>query len=1810
LVGFVIGAVLGLKNIDLSSSTDIDEITGTASEDAMLQPSVLQTQLQEEAASQEEKKPSEALSNLSQEASQFQSAQDFATIQGTSTDRQIGAVDSKKITPRDNVDKSTDSYKSLVESIKKDGIKEPVIVTSENGKLTTFEGSHRVTAAQELGIDVPVIVTEGSLEGLQTIEEFYQESKKTEKVEAKPPTPTGKIETTTKSSLVEEAKKYKSADEFVKAQGDVVYHGTNSASSIERDGFKVSRELKKGSSFIGDDQLNGTYFTRDKSQFGDNAPLGDVADVIESRLPKNIELVTVNSPKDLDDIVRDKFGRSVLPPTEKYNEETIRLLTKHFTDLGIDGVEIPSSKEMIIFNPSTVKTKSQLTDIYNQAKQTKPTETTKVDKPKPVKEAKKPPTKKKPPPKPTTPKSFTPKIVKPQPKLAPLKKEARKQIQEETKQAVFSGSTQEESVKSVEKFMKDTLNKADEPTFTKRLKAVRSELKRTMYEMLGVTTGHWKRDYSFFQQARNHPDLSDLVDTIEDSIFQIDEVVNRGAPSLMGGTLASSGGSQTIDTFENRSEPRGGTEEFKLFKKVQELTRKYAQSIGEGYLPRKTLGVYYTKTKNIRINAINNLSTAAHELTHFLDYQYNITDKLLAVDGFAPDGKPVYNESNKKIRDEITKVYEKYYPGGKKSHKLRKRAEEGFATLLQKYIETPNKISQEFPLLVDEFFIEGGRFYHPVVDEMIVDLNKIVEGYQGLSSLDKIGSKVTSENANIDKKSFLGFFDKVRTNLVDELYPIEVLAKKAGKSFTTQDPTLWLRAFNSVSGIINTNIAGKRGYWSLRGNTFKKLHDFNWKTLSDLVGERKISDDFGSYLVARREHFAYKELDVIKGELEDAKRVYNSVKEIDSKKYRSDEKYKNKFRDIISELDGFGIDSDTEIDVVKASMKLAFKRKTEAHAEFKGILDRDGFSRDEVDTAYKENELRFKEEEKMFDALTQADLDFMSSENVQLITPKQRNKLKSKQGYASFKRQFYDEIIGDSNEFPNTARIGGTRSSSLLKRKGSERTIINPLYSGMANHSEMMRKGLKQVVYNKITDIGISAAFPNLFQEQQLKAIPDPKTGAILYPQEKDNNIIMGRKNYKRAPVLVDNQVKVILDNILTYENIDTFEQLYVGLSRMFTAGTTGFYPAFAATNIVVDQITAMANTTNKYRPIYSAMVEFKNILKDKTSSEYKYYEEYLVMGGERQTFNGWQKLPPDQLFKAIKNERKGLKKAINLMEKGSDVLGIPSKYSEIVTRATEYVKARKSGKAQIVALEEAGRVTAPFHHMGKWGGKGGSTFIRGLPFFNATLQVLDQTLRTVETKGGRKRSAAVLLMITSAYLVAISKMLNADDEQKEQYKDLEPKELAGFLYFPHPSGKKLIRVKMSQTFSGIGTILNMIIADKVLGTNYSSKDFATASTAWLPDQFNPIEPVQAFLSWIPHVFSVGLETVFNVKSYPRVSPLESKGLQNLPPELRVNENTSAFAKWLGKKAGISPIKIDYLLTGYLGRSIGFATGKPSAYDFSSSVVRDYYFSGGRRVSGTYDLKEENDQNYNTLQSGLEAFNKEEAREIYRTKMLTNDFADLMGDYRKIDIEEDPEKAAEIRNEIIQIINQLDNGDEPKGLDKWIKKANKRRKDKIKDLKSEGILPDGKVMENEDFVTGLQVYAKAIDADLGTTFNRFITGQKIMQVSDGGIIVVKRQSVEDSEAYKAKWAREHDTVILDEPLRLDHTIPNKLGGSEKPSNWQVIPESQHASYTRTETDLIRAVKNKNIKLKEAQKLIVDFKEGKITREEVLEKINS
>ena len=119
----------------------------------------------------------------------------------------------------------------------------------------------------------------------------------------------------------------------------------------------------------------------------------------------------------------------------------------------------------------------------------------------------------------------------------------------------------------------------------------------------------------------------------------------------------------------------------------------------------------------------------------------------------------------------------------------------------------------------------------------------------------------------------------------------------------------------------------------------------------------------------------------------------------------------------------------------------------------------------------------------------------------------------------------------------------------------------------------------------------------------------------------------------------------------------------------------------------------------------------------------------------------------------------------------------------------------------------------------------------------------------------------------------------------------------------------------------------SIIWAEIKYDANYSTKEIINAVTVGIPDQLKFWQPFKVLISIIPQALKPSIEIGMNKKTYPEVRDIESQAMRQLPPFMRVHENTSKLSKLLantdaGKQLNLSPIQLDHFLEGQFGRSI------------------------------------------------------------------------------------------------------------------------------------------------------------------------------------------------------------------------------------------------------------------------------------------------
>ncbi len=157
--------------------------------------------------------------------------------------------------------------------------------------------------------------------------------------------------------LIQEARKYKSAEEFVKAQGEPIYHGTTAenASKIEQGGFKIMDTQRNGR-YSGD----GVYFAPESNSvahFG-----GEKGKVIEAYInQKNFKTVFIPEGN-----IDWQPGNELVNEWKRAGYDGIVMKLRD-TDSITGKVMDEWVNEIVSFKPDQIKTKSQLTDIWNKA---------------------------------------------------------------------------------------------------------------------------------------------------------------------------------------------------------------------------------------------------------------------------------------------------------------------------------------------------------------------------------------------------------------------------------------------------------------------------------------------------------------------------------------------------------------------------------------------------------------------------------------------------------------------------------------------------------------------------------------------------------------------------------------------------------------------------------------------------------------------------------------------------------------------------------------------------------------------------------------------------------------------------------------------------------------------------------------------------------------------------------------------------------------------------------------------------------------------------------------------------------------------------------------------------------------------------------------------------------------------------------------------------------------------------------------------------------------------------------------------------
>lgn len=265
-------------------------------------------------------------------------------------------------------------------------------------------------------------------------------------------------------------------------------------------------------------------------------------------------------------------------------------------------------------------------------------------------------------------------------------------------------------------------------------------------------------------------------------------------------------------------------------------------------------------------------------------------------------------------------------------------------------------------------------------------------------------------------------------------------------------------------------------------------------------------------------------------------------------------------------------------------------------------------------------------------------------------------------------------------------------------------------------------------------------------------------------------------------------------------------------------------------------------------------------------------------------------------------------------VSKVTSALGALGEFTESVTRFAAFNryldKHGDSAESRKAAMKEAAEITVDFSRHGSVG-KYLNAFT---PYLNASIQSIDKFFREVATRKGAerwhllKRGAIMGTVPTLILMLAVIGLM--DDDEEEVYRNLNQRTRDAYYSIPLEDGTAITIPKERQYAQLLGNVIERVVLWATDGDensqlkNYFSEYLDTS----IETNFVPNIPI-----WDSPIIGTLIDIGRNEDFAGRaIVPAKFKGAA---PKDQYDETTSAFAIWMGKTFGVSPMVVDYWIT-------------------------------------------------------------------------------------------------------------------------------------------------------------------------------------------------------------------------------------------------------------------------------------------------------
>jgi len=240
-----------------------------------------------------------------------------------------------------------------------------------------------------------------------------------------------------------------------------------------------------------------------------------------------------------------------------------------------------------------------------------------------------------------------------------------------------------------------------------------------MYELVGATTGNWKRDFAYFQRLKGEPNFAPVVNKIEEGILAIDTALAKSGfvPKGVPGGFADTGGYADIKSMEKKIAGIKAVEMPELVRIAKKLTgdtpsmKKFRKSLGKFYAVDQ--GAIKLDPEIFK-DPVLAAKVMAHEIGHATDFledrtmaRGNLVGRIASLQRHMKD--KFGNLENKAIKEELKSLTQKWKPFDETAvpegyKKYRYSSKELYADSISVLFNDPSLLQKEAPKFWKGFF--------------------------------------------------------------------------------------------------------------------------------------------------------------------------------------------------------------------------------------------------------------------------------------------------------------------------------------------------------------------------------------------------------------------------------------------------------------------------------------------------------------------------------------------------------------------------------------------------------------------------------------------------------------------------------------------------------------------------------------------------------------------------------------------------------------------------------------------------------------------------------------------------------------------------------------------------------------------------------------------------------------------------------------------------------------------------------------------------------------------------------------------------